>query len=721
MSLKYRPMAIMGFSALSVLFICAYFDDRFSFVAMALGITILLLSIVFKSLRQSIVPFFLAAALIISGASFEILSDYKISDASRLADREAEITATVLDEPDFTGTRYYYILKTQSINGEPFEVKLRLSASNYLTAEPYDTIQTRITLYEIGKDSRDIKLYYQSKGIFLGGYINNYDEVPLTVTGNKGKGIEYRLFKLRKTIESNILDKLPNDYGGVAVGMLTGNKEFISDEVYASIKSAGVAPVFAVSGMHLSVWVMGLYSLLEILNVRKRLNSLIGIAFVLLFMGLTGFTPSVCRAGIMLLTVLVGNLFYRRADSLNSLGLATLLLCIFNPMIVADIGFLLSFSSTLGIVLINPVLNKLFFGESSVSTAFAVVKLIAESVFVSVSATVGSLGFVIAFIGYISVYSVLSNLLISYAASICMLTGGLGALLIPIGGLGNGFLIASGCVARYIIFVIRKISELPFSTIDTYDIGWTIGIVFVYAIAISLYILRRRKPAFKLFCCATAFCVAVSSVFSFFLNSEYEVLTVLDTETSVNLVVSGSGHSAVVLSNNKYKYLSEGVSSALKDKCADIVLADTYFGGYQSVYLAIKQAEPRSLIVPSSEQALLSVCNEERIATAQNAEVILWSDTRAKFISEKSYSIFSCELQGVKLTAILRVAFDEAIPEEYLSGDILICRSVPEGANYGKTIICGEAENGIVSTDKYGELTVKIKNNKYKISANADN
>ena len=53
--------------------------------------------------------------------------------------------------------------------------------------------------------------------------------------------------------------------------MLTGDKSYISDETMGYIKGAGVAPVFAVSGMHLSVWVMGLYAVLEELKVRKKI------------------------------------------------------------------------------------------------------------------------------------------------------------------------------------------------------------------------------------------------------------------------------------------------------------------------------------------------------------------------------------------------------------------------------------------------------------------
>ena len=99
-------MAIMGFSSLFVLFVCTYFDDRFSFAAIGAGVLILVLTFAIGKLRERVTPFFIAAALILSGVSFEVLSDYKISYADSLTDRESVIEATVLDEPEFKNSRY---------------------------------------------------------------------------------------------------------------------------------------------------------------------------------------------------------------------------------------------------------------------------------------------------------------------------------------------------------------------------------------------------------------------------------------------------------------------------------------------------------------------------------------------------------------------------------------------------------------------------------------
>ncbi len=705
-------MAIMGFSSLSVLFLCTYFDDRFSFVSIGAGTAILLLTALIGKLRERVTPFFIAAALILSGVSFEVLSDYKISYADSLTDREAVIEATVLDEPEFTHSRYYYTLKTETVDGTDFEVKLRLSASQFIDAEPYDKIKLKVNIYEIGSFSRDIKLYYHSKGIFLGGYISNYDDYPIEITKPESKPLNYHLLKFRKTVESRILDKLPNDYGGITVGMLTGNKDHISTELLENIKAAGVAPVFAVSGMHLSVWVLGLFAILEILGVRKRLNSAIGIVFTLFFMGVTGFSPSVCRAGIMLLVILVGNLFRRKADAINSLGFAALILGIINPMIVADIGFLLSFSSTFGIVALNPWLRKKI--EPLLDGGFikSVIKVIVESVFVSVCATVASLGFIIVFIGYVSVYSITSNLSITNIASLCMLCGGFTALLYPFGGASDLFAVATGCFAKYIVNVVSSVAHWPLATIDTSNIYWTYGVIAFYAVVACSFIVFKNKKAFKASCVGLVLTIVFCTLLYHFEYSGYTYFRVLNVENSVAVIISQDGKNALVCSQSQNKY----ISSALDDVRPDIIITDIEDGSSAGVLSLIKECNPDKVIVPKADESLKSILPQDRITKASNAQIKLFGNVSAQFVSNSHYSVVYCKSQDVEVCILLRADDIENVPEEYLGGDVFIGTRLYDDTEFKTVVIAGETEEkGLASTAEFGNIDVKIKDDNYKI------
>lgn len=716
MKLKYRPMAIMGFSSLFVLFLCTYFDDRLSFAAIAAGIVLLVLCTAFSRLRQGAVLFLISAALIFSGVSFEVLSDYKISYSESLIDKELSVCARVLDEPEFSNSKYYYTVETLKIDNRSFKVKARISSPNYIEAEPYDIIEARVKFYDLGSYSKDIKLYYHSKGIFLGGYLSYGEKTEIKITVPEKKPLRCQILSIRRTVEERILDKLPNCYGAVTVGMLTGNKEYIPDNIYGDIKGAGVAPVFAVSGMHLSVWVMGLCNLLGICKVRKRIYSAIGIGFVILFMAVTGFTASVCRSGIMLITVLSGNLFYRRADSINSLGLAALLLGIINPLIVADIGFLLSFSSTLGIVALSPIFNEKLCSHLPQNPLGKCLRMALDSIIISVCATIGSLGFTAVFIGYVSVYSVLSNLLISYAASVCMLTGGMCALLYPLTPVADGFAVIAGVLSKYIIVVVGKIAQLPFATVTTSNIYWTAGVIFAYTLAIIIYVLFKFKAAHRIFCAALAILLICDATLYYFKTADYDTVTVLDTDEYVNLVIRNGKNSYVFLSGESFAYTADGVVDAIDNgDTAQIVAADTVNGEGSAMLSVIKKVKPEKLVLPWVGQSTYMLCPAESVVTATKSNIMLQNGSSAVFASASDYCVVVCSLQGVRLTAILRAEEADSVPEEYLSGDIIVCTKVPDGANFHRVIFVGESSDRILSTADYGNIDIKIKDKDYKI------
>ncbi|MBP9988685.1 MAG: ComEC/Rec2 family competence protein, partial [Ruminococcus sp.] len=356
MKLKYRPMALIGFIVLLVFFICIYISTSAAVISIAIGCVLLIASLLIKQLRKSVFTFFISAALILSGTVFTFAPSYNAEKISKYDGKDCVITGSIDDEPNYENSRYYYTLKLRSIDDEKCNFKLRLSTHSKLDAEIFDTVSLRAKAYLLGDYNEDIMLYYRSHGVYLGAY--TYNSGDIIVEKCEKPPLKYHFLKLRMQIENRIIEKLPNEYGGIVIGMLTGNKAFISDNVNEHIKNAGIAPLFAVSGLHFSIWVMSLYSLLDVLKANKRLNSIINIVFSLFFIALTGFSMSVCRAGLMLILLLVGNLFFRKSDSLNSLGFAVLILCLVNPMSAADYGFLLSVSATLGIIIIYPILNR---------------------------------------------------------------------------------------------------------------------------------------------------------------------------------------------------------------------------------------------------------------------------------------------------------------------------------------------------------------------------
>ena len=140
---------------------------------------------------------------------------------------------------------------------------------------------------------------------------------------------------------------------------LTGDKYDISDEDYAIMRGAGLAHLFAVSGLHCAFLITLLALVLP--RARRRLFCGVAIGVMLFYMCMVGLTPSVVRACIMQVFLLAAPLFRRDSDPLTSLGAALLVILLANPFAAASVSLQLSFAATFGIVSLSGRLFHLMF------------------------------------------------------------------------------------------------------------------------------------------------------------------------------------------------------------------------------------------------------------------------------------------------------------------------------------------------------------------------
>ena len=139
--------------------------------------------------------------------------------------------------------------------------------------------------------------------------------------------------------------------------MCVGERSGLSADLKQLFQQAGLSHILVVSGLHLSaIGALCYLALKRFLN--RRAAAALSCLAVLLFMCVVGFTPSVVRAGCVMLLIYIGKLLKQPGDTLTSLGLAALLLCIQNPFAAQDIGLLLSFSATLAVLFAGNVMER---------------------------------------------------------------------------------------------------------------------------------------------------------------------------------------------------------------------------------------------------------------------------------------------------------------------------------------------------------------------------
>jgi len=188
----------------------------------------------------------------------------------------------------------------------------------------------------------------------------------------------------------------------ICYAVLFGDKSFVDGETKDLYNNVGIIHILTVSGLHVGFLVALLYFLLKKVNKYIRFSVLF--AVLLLYNILCGFTPSVLRASIMALVLLISKLSGREYDSLSSLSLAGFLIILPQPLVALDTGFLMSFFSVAGIFLLNKRIFKLL--------SKVIPEKIASYIALSLAAQIGITPFVASFFSTYNFLSVFANLFI---------------------------------------------------------------------------------------------------------------------------------------------------------------------------------------------------------------------------------------------------------------------------------------------------------------------
>lgn len=205
------------------------------------------------------------------------------------------------------------------------------------------------------------RAYLARRGICCTMYVGTPSHVA--VVGDRRNSLEAGLVAARTHVRRRIRRYVPSA-GGRAVlrALLLGDRSRISDARRERFARTGLMHLLAVSGLHVFLVGMVLYTLLRPLLMRLRLTwwavevsrAVLTIAVLGFYMLLTGARPSVVRAVIMATLFIGGVIFQRSAHPLNTLGVAGLILLAVRPPALFDVGFQLSMAAVGSIVVLNP-------------------------------------------------------------------------------------------------------------------------------------------------------------------------------------------------------------------------------------------------------------------------------------------------------------------------------------------------------------------------------
>lgn len=549
----------VGFAAACAF--CAYFYVKW---LLPLALLCLLLSTLCFVLQKRILHIRIGAAICL-GLSLGLLFFWAYNgiwlDSARQMDGKTEwISIEVCDYSEPTNRGCAFDGKVE-LDGKRYRVWVHLD--QYQDLEPGDRVRGAF-LFRTTLDSEQKNYVQLSKGYFLTAYQDgNCTPQKFWKTG----WIHYPAI-WRQELKTLLRKAFPADTEGFACALLLGDRSGIDYETETALIVSGIIHIIAVSGLHVSI----LFGCLYVLSGKKRvITMLIAMPALLLFAAVVGFSPSITRACIMQVLVMLALLLDKEYDQWTALAFSALVMLIFNPLTIASVGFLLSYACMIGIFSFADriktwLLDPKRFGRFK----FSVVRVICSSIAISISASIFTAPLCAIYFGCVSLVSVITNLL-----TFCIVTAIFYGIILVC---GVGFFWLPGATAiawvlswgiRYIVEAAKVMSVIPIAGLYTDSIYVVLWLIFAYVMFATFLAVRSRPTAIfsTLILCGLLVALVLSWVEPAMNECAVTVLDVgqgqailLQSEGKTFLVDCGGDYDTGAADTTAQRLLSRGVS-----------------------------------------------------------------------------------------------------------------------------------------------------------------
>lgn len=410
------------------------------------------------------------------------------------------------------------------IGGQPVNIRARLyleDGSPHVT--PGETLRFA---GRIGLAATDVKSGHLANGRYLVVSQKGTAEMAEPQRSLRAWGA-----RTAHAIGDRIAQLLGGEEMGLLTALLTGDRSRYSRSFGAALMNSGTSHITAVSGLHISIlvafWVavfgkgLGLYTVMP---------------FIAGYALIAGLSPSVLRAAIMCAVMVVSFAAKREHDTLTALFTALLVLVAVNPFSILSPSLLLSFSSTLGIVLFSPMVVAAL--RRKLPRGKGVMAWTLNYLYTTAAASVASMAFTLPlcmiFFSRVSLVSALASILVLWAVSLVMVVG------IAVLGVSYIAMPVAAFLARWVLYwplrYIVKVIEWLGSK------RWVAASESLYFLLAALVLLavfmatkgRKLKGGAPLAVALTAFCM-------------FFTLTALENRLYSDVTVHGSNGSAVIL------------------------------------------------------------------------------------------------------------------------------------------------------------------------------
>ncbi len=408
------------------------------------------------------------------------------------------ITGLVIDEPDIRDQSIFLRLKAESIirgGGErqPIEGLVLVRVPRFPVI-PYGAQLQIVGDLEtpVSSPNFDYKSYLARQGIHS---LMSWPQMTV-LAENQGSLLYHAIFAFKARAQGTIQQLLPDPQAALLTGILLGNDQGLPRETAEQFRTTGMTHIIAISGFNIAILVGTLMRIGRPI-LGRRWASYLALTAVSLYTLLVGADAAVVRAAIMgSLFIFSRQMMGRPTFAPASLFVAALIMKLFDPFILWDIGFQLSFAATLGLMLyVDPLsewtqtrLRSLVGSEATKQ----LMRFISEGVLVTLAAQILTLPLMVGYFGQISFVSFAANLFILPAQAGVMIWGALATLvglISPV--IGQPLAWIAWLFLTYTVELVQFFAAVPGAAAPINVSPITIVAIYIAIFAVTWIVLRR--------------------------------------------------------------------------------------------------------------------------------------------------------------------------------------------------------------------------------------
>lgn len=571
-----RPFALIGLTAMAVLTVCFYFTGTWLNVAFIAAGVLFVISLIIPKIRKQISLTAFFATVMVSMLLFSGFTNFYVNPLMKTYAKEnTSFSGKLCEEVKEKNNIFYYEIKTETIGKEQAKAKIMLTSYKPLMCEVGDKVSFEGEIKPAEHDS------YLADRIFLIAYDTSGTAQTEKCTE---KPFYYYVVSLRESIRNALYSELDTTNAAFASAVLIGDKSALSDETTENLRRTGLSHIAVVSGYHLSVIVMFYRKTFGRIIKNKYVNTVSTLLIILMFLFLTGFGKSAIRAAVMLCFLMGAELFGRYNDTINSLGIAAIIMCLLNPYIIADVGVLLSFSATFGIGafsynLENFIMKPLRFMYKTVVGRFIYksIKFVVALFSCTFTASLATLPLCVWHFGKVSLVQIVANICVVPILSCFMFFAFVTTAVsyVPfLDFIAEFFSVITDFTGDVIHSAVRYFASLPYAYVKADYIFVYVWIAITAILFIVAYNVRQRGKGLNIPCLIISFLVLLGGCAGHIFAERNNLNVHINSTNYGQGIVMGGFDGSITLLFTGDNYVSDSIAE---------ILDSSYFGERQLV------------------------------------------------------------------------------------------------------------------------------------------